>query len=183
MVDFAKSSVLKGSSCFCFELRGSHCFDFFDFQVRKTGAKIQTAQIQKYKNMTSRTLWHWKSPAYRNVSGAQSDNQQTRDFVIEQSRLIKVRCFCLLPLLFSTTSFRLRVFYSPKEREEQGLKECFILCTLWTVIYGKKITFVPFILKKLPILTKNTSLARVTTGSEDFERLLKVRYSRVQNST
>ena len=56
MVDFAKSSVLKGSSCFCFELRGSHCFDFFDFQVRKTGAKIQTAQIQKYKNMTSRTL-------------------------------------------------------------------------------------------------------------------------------
>ena len=38
----------------------------------------------------------------------------------------------------------------------------------------KKITFVPFILKNLPILTKNTSLARGTTGSEDFERLLEI---------
>ena len=56
MVDFAKSSVLKGSSCFFFELRGSYCFDFFDFQLRKSGAKIQTDQIQKYKNMTCRTL-------------------------------------------------------------------------------------------------------------------------------
>ena len=38
----------------------------------------------------------------------------------------------------------------------------------------KKITFVPFILKNLPILSKNTSLARGTTGSEDFKRLLEI---------
>ena len=29
IVDFAKSGVLKGSSSFSFELRGSYCFDFF----------------------------------------------------------------------------------------------------------------------------------------------------------
>ena len=54
------------------------------------------------------------------------------------------------------------------------MKECFILCTLWTVIYGEEITFLPFILKNLPILSKNTSLARGTTGSEDFKRLLEI---------
>ena len=55
------------------------------------------------------------------------------------------------------------------------------LCTLWTVIYSKKVTFVPFILKKLPILTKNTSLARGTTGSEDFERLSLINLSHCEN--
>ena len=83
--------------------------------------------------------------------------------------------FLSSPIVIFNNFLQITCFLFAKRERGIGFEGMFhTLYTLWTVIYGKKITFVPFILKNLPILSKNTSLARGTTGSEDFKRLLEI---------